>query len=80
MKRVSSPIKNNATDAGADSTAKKSRHNARGPGKDGMHFHPDVTLCEVMALAARMSIKNAAALVVAPSKPDQLNISEWPPG
>jgi glutamate dehydrogenase (NAD(P)+) len=32
----------------------------RGPGKGGVRFHPDVTLEEVMALAAWMSIKNAA--------------------
>ena len=33
---------------------------ARGPGKGGVRYHPDVTLEEVMALAAWMSIKNAA--------------------
>ncbi|MBL0086878.1 MAG: Glu/Leu/Phe/Val dehydrogenase [Ideonella sp.] len=32
----------------------------RGPGKGGVRFHPDVTLEEVMALSAWMSIKNAA--------------------
>lgn len=32
----------------------------RGPGKGGVRFHPDVTLEEVMALAAWMTIKNAA--------------------
>jgi len=32
----------------------------RGPGKGGVRYHPDVTLDEVMALAAWMSIKNAA--------------------
>jgi glutamate dehydrogenase (NAD(P)+) len=37
------------------------QHNlARGPGKGGVRFHPDVTLEEVMALAAWMSVKNAA--------------------
>jgi glutamate dehydrogenase (NAD(P)+) len=37
------------------------QHNlARGPGKGGVRFHPDVTLDEVMALAAWMTIKNAA--------------------
>ncbi len=37
------------------------QHNmSRGPGKGGVRFHPDVTLSEVMALAAWMSIKNAA--------------------
>ena len=37
------------------------QHNlTRGPGKGGVRFHPDVTLEEVMALAAWMSIKNAA--------------------
>lgn len=37
------------------------QHNtSRGPGKGGIRFHPDVTLCEVMALAAWMSVKNAA--------------------
>ena len=33
---------------------------SRGPGKGGIRYHPDVTLEEVMALAAWMSIKNAA--------------------
>jgi glutamate dehydrogenase (NAD(P)+) len=32
----------------------------RGPGKGGVRFHPDVCLEEVMALAAWMSVKNAA--------------------
>ena len=37
------------------------QHNmSRGPGKGGVRYHPDVTLQEVMALAAWMSIKNAA--------------------
>jgi glutamate dehydrogenase (NAD(P)+) len=37
------------------------QHNmSRGPGKGGVRFHPDVNLEEVMALAAWMSIKNAA--------------------
>jgi glutamate dehydrogenase (NAD(P)+) len=37
------------------------QHNlSRGPGKGGVRFHQDVTLEEVMALAAWMSIKNAA--------------------
>ena len=37
------------------------QHNtARGPGKGGVRFHPDVSLADVMALAAWMSIKNAA--------------------
>jgi glutamate dehydrogenase (NAD(P)+) len=37
------------------------QHNmSREPGKGGVRFHPDVTLEEVMALAAWMSIKNAA--------------------
>lgn len=36
-------------------------HNtARGPAKGGVRYHPDVTLSEVMALAAWMTIKNAA--------------------
>ena len=40
------------------------QHNiSRGPGKGGVRFHPDVTLSEVMALAAWMSIKNAAVNV-----------------
>jgi glutamate dehydrogenase (NAD(P)+) len=34
---------------------------SRGPGKGGLRFHPDVTLAEVMALAAWMSVKTAAA-------------------
>jgi glutamate dehydrogenase (NAD(P)+) len=37
------------------------QHNlTRGPGKGGVRYHPDVTLEEVMALAAWMSVKNAA--------------------
>ena len=37
------------------------QHNlSRGPGKGGVRYHPDVTLEEVMALAAWMSVKNAA--------------------
>ena len=36
---------------------------ARGPGKGGVRYHQDVTLSEVMALAAWMSIKNAAVNV-----------------
>jgi len=36
------------------------QHNtSRGPGKGGVRFHQDVTLSEVMALAAWMSVKNA---------------------
>jgi glutamate dehydrogenase (NAD(P)+) len=36
------------------------QHNlARGPGKGGIRFHPEVTLSEVMALAAWMTVKNA---------------------
>ena len=38
-------------------------NNIRGPGKGGVRFHPQVTLPEVMALAAWMSIKNAAVNV-----------------
>jgi glutamate dehydrogenase (NAD(P)+) len=37
------------------------QHNtSRGPGKGGVRFHQDVSLSEVMALAAWMTIKNAA--------------------
>jgi glutamate dehydrogenase (NAD(P)+) len=37
------------------------QHNlSRGPGKGGVRFHPGVTLEEVMALAAWMTVKNAA--------------------
>lgn len=37
------------------------QHNlSRGPGKGGVRFHPDVTLEEVMALSAWMTVKNAA--------------------
>ena len=32
----------------------------RGPGKGGVRYHPEVTLEEVMALSAWMTIKNAA--------------------
>jgi len=40
------------------------QHNtSRGPGKGGVRFHHDVTLSEVMALSAWMSIKNAAVNV-----------------
>jgi glutamate dehydrogenase (NAD(P)+) len=39
-------------------------HNlSRGPGKGGIRFHPDVTLTEVTALAAWMSIKTAVVNV-----------------
>jgi len=37
------------------------QHNlSRGPGKGGVRYHPDVTLEEVMALAAWMTVKSAA--------------------
>jgi glutamate dehydrogenase (NAD(P)+) len=37
------------------------QHNtSRGPGKGGVRFHQDVTLAEVMALSAWMSVKSAA--------------------
>jgi len=37
------------------------QHNlSRGPGKGGVRYHPSVTLEEVMALAAWMTVKNAA--------------------
>ncbi|MFD1712494.1 Glu/Leu/Phe/Val dehydrogenase [Ottowia sp. GY511] len=40
------------------------QHNvSRGPGKGGVRFHQAVTLSEVMALAAWMSVKNAAVNV-----------------
>lgn len=40
------------------------QHNlSRGPGKGGIRYHPDVTLSEVMALAAWMTIKNAVVNV-----------------
>ena len=40
------------------------QHNtSRGPGKGGVRFHQDVTLAEVMALSAWMTIKNAAVNV-----------------
>ena len=41
------------------------QHNlSRGPGKGGVRYHPDVTLEEVMALSAWMSVKNAAVNVL----------------
>ncbi|SDV48151.1 Glu/Leu/Phe/Val family dehydrogenase [Chitinasiproducens palmae] len=40
------------------------QHNvSRGPGKGGVRYHQDVTLSEVMSLAAWMSIKNATVNV-----------------
>jgi glutamate dehydrogenase (NAD(P)+) len=40
------------------------QHNtSRGPGKGGVRFHQNVTLSEVMALAAWMTVKNAAVNV-----------------
>ncbi|MBI3714129.1 MAG: Glu/Leu/Phe/Val dehydrogenase [Burkholderiales bacterium] len=40
------------------------QHNtSRGPGKGGVRFHQDVTLSEVMALSAWMTIKNSAVNV-----------------
>ncbi|CAN7487959.1 Glu/Leu/Phe/Val family dehydrogenase [Paraburkholderia terricola] len=40
------------------------QHNvSRGPGKGGVRYHQDVTLSEVMALSAWMSVKNAAVNV-----------------
>ncbi|MGI4982224.1 MAG: Glu/Leu/Phe/Val family dehydrogenase, partial [Janthinobacterium lividum] len=40
------------------------QHNvSRGPGKGGVRFHQDVTLTEVMSLAAWMSVKNATVNV-----------------
>jgi glutamate dehydrogenase (NAD(P)+) len=36
---------------------------SRGPGKGGVRFHQDVTLSEVMALSAWMTVKNAAVNV-----------------
>ena len=39
----------------------RAQHNmSRGPGKGGVRFHPAVTLDEVMALSAWMTVKNAA--------------------
>ena len=40
------------------------QHNlARGPGKGGVRFHPEVSLSEVMALSAWMTVKNAVVNV-----------------
>lgn len=40
------------------------QHNlSRGPGKGGIRFHPQVTLSEVMALSAWMTVKNAVVNV-----------------
>src|SRR6266446_194595 len=42
-------------------TGYRVQHNiSRGPGKGGVRYHPDVTLSEIMALAAWMTVKNAA--------------------
>ena len=39
----------------------RAQHNlSRGPGKGGVRFHPEVTIDEVMALSAWMTVKNAA--------------------
>ena len=39
----------------------RAQHNlSRGPGKGGVRFHPEVSIDEVMALAAWMTVKNAA--------------------
>jgi glutamate dehydrogenase (NAD(P)+) len=39
----------------------RAQHNlSRGPGKGGVRFHPAVTIDEVMALSAWMTVKNAA--------------------
>ena len=38
----------------------RAQHNlARGPGKGGVRFHPQVNLSEVIALAGWMTVKNA---------------------
>ena len=40
------------------------QHNlSRGPGKGGIRYHPEVTLSEVMALSAWMTVKNAVVNV-----------------
>src|SRR6266850_7791775 len=45
-------------------TGYRVQHNvSRGPGKGGVRYHQDVTLSEVMALSAWMSVKNAAVNV-----------------
>ena len=47
-------------DGGSGAFWPKGNNTSRGPGKGGVRFHQDVTLSEVMALSAWMSVKNAA--------------------
>ncbi len=54
------------------------QHNlSRGPGKGGVRFHPDVTLSEVMALSAWMTVKNAAVNLPYGSKSVSSSVLAW---
>ena len=50
------------------------QHNlSRGPGKGGVRYHPDVTLEEVMALSAWMTVKTAAPRSLRDAKSTRLS-------
>ncbi|MET0964599.1 MAG: Glu/Leu/Phe/Val dehydrogenase [Noviherbaspirillum sp.] len=54
------------------------QHNtSRGPGKGGVRFHQDVTLSEVMALSAWMTVKNAAVNVPYCGAKGGIRVDPW---